>query len=228
MGRSELLNRNARTRTREKILRSAIELFADAGYSSSTIAAIAAGAGVAKGLVNYHFGTKEDLLLSVIDRWHESWGSGIDPKMPDEEMLAAFIDAALLPLYSALALERVMLAARCEPATRPIVEASESRHRSSIESINSLGRALFARRGEGDPSFAYSMMRTLLEGVVMNRLVSDEEYSVESARRWIFDLYGLSRPTVGLDLKSGPRAAGDNKDASGREHLISVSMTSKD
>ncbi|WP_442928419.1 TetR/AcrR family transcriptional regulator [Microbacterium sp. USHLN272] len=202
MGRSEVLNQNARTRTRAKILLSAITLFSETGYSSTTIAAIAADAGVAKGLVNYYFGSKDGLLLAVVDRWHESRGSGIEPNMPDGELLAAFIDTALLPLDSALPLERVVLAARFEPATRGIFEASESRHRSSVERIDSLGRAVFARRGEADPSLAYSMMRTLLEGVVMECVVSGAKYSVEGARRWIFDMYGISDPAAERALKS--------------------------
>ncbi len=55
--------------TRERyqaILQTAIKLFGERGYQAVSIDEIARTAGVAKGLVNYHFGSKEKLLEEVL------------------------------------------------------------------------------------------------------------------------------------------------------------------
>lgn len=51
--------------TREAVLRAARKLFAEAGYSGASVAAIAEGAGVTKGALFHHFQSKEDLFLEI-------------------------------------------------------------------------------------------------------------------------------------------------------------------
>ena len=51
---------------RERILRAAQELFAERGYDGAPAEAIAARAGVAKGLIFHHFGSKDQLYLAAV------------------------------------------------------------------------------------------------------------------------------------------------------------------
>ncbi|MFF5296100.1 TetR/AcrR family transcriptional regulator [Paractinoplanes globisporus] len=51
---------------REQILSVAVRLFGERGYADVSTGDIAAGAGVARGLVNHYFGTKKELYLDVI------------------------------------------------------------------------------------------------------------------------------------------------------------------
>ena len=53
-------------RTREKILQSAIEMYAKKGYHSTTVDEIAAEAGVSTGSAYRYFRNKKDMLLSAI------------------------------------------------------------------------------------------------------------------------------------------------------------------
>jgi TetR/AcrR family transcriptional regulator len=53
---------------RARILDAAIVEFAEKGYASASTNAIAAAAGVAKGLVFHHFADKEALFLAVVDQ----------------------------------------------------------------------------------------------------------------------------------------------------------------
>lgn len=53
---------------RERLLRSALRLFAQHGFAGTTLRAIAADAGVTFALVRIHFGSKDDFRRSV-DRW---------------------------------------------------------------------------------------------------------------------------------------------------------------
>ncbi len=72
--------KHARGQARSKILESAARLVREAGTTSLTVEGTAKGAGVAKGLVHYHFKTKAGLLQAVLtdltanrcERWSEA------------------------------------------------------------------------------------------------------------------------------------------------------------
>ncbi len=55
--------------TREKILDSANALIMNAGYGGTTVDEVIEKAGMTKGAFFYHFKTKEDLALSIIERY---------------------------------------------------------------------------------------------------------------------------------------------------------------
>ncbi|MDO3409760.1 TetR/AcrR family transcriptional regulator [Saccharibacillus sp. CPCC 101409] len=54
---------------RNAIIQAAFTLFGQGGYTRATMKDIAAKAGVAQGLIGYHFGTKEALLVEVVREW---------------------------------------------------------------------------------------------------------------------------------------------------------------
>ena len=60
-------------RTRQRILDAAGQRFADRGFAKTTVEEIAAEAGVSKGIVYHHFGGKEALLESLIERLTSEW-----------------------------------------------------------------------------------------------------------------------------------------------------------
>lgn len=74
MSRNKLLNdiiaksadSNKQTAKQKKIVETAINLFAEKGYSNTSTAEIAKLAEVSEGTIFKHYGTKENLLLSVI------------------------------------------------------------------------------------------------------------------------------------------------------------------
>ncbi|MEX0786816.1 MAG: helix-turn-helix domain-containing protein, partial [Dehalococcoidia bacterium] len=56
-------------RTRRDLLTAARRAFATAGYEGATIDDIAEAAGCSKGAYYFHFATKEEALLAMIDDW---------------------------------------------------------------------------------------------------------------------------------------------------------------
>jgi AcrR family transcriptional regulator len=55
--------------TRDALLDAAEEVFAARGVASATMAEIATVAGFSRGAIYAHFGTKDDLLLAMLDRY---------------------------------------------------------------------------------------------------------------------------------------------------------------
>jgi len=53
------------------ILHCATRLFAMKGYKEASMAELAQGVGIAQGTIFYHFGTKEDLFLSILQAFKE-------------------------------------------------------------------------------------------------------------------------------------------------------------
>jgi AcrR family transcriptional regulator len=58
---------------RGALIEAASTLFAERGYHDSSVAEIGALAGVSRGLVNHHFGSKENLLKAVIETHLREW-----------------------------------------------------------------------------------------------------------------------------------------------------------
>jgi AcrR family transcriptional regulator len=54
---------------REELLRAALRLFAERGFDGTTIADIATATGTAHGLVYHYFASKNDLLMTVLERF---------------------------------------------------------------------------------------------------------------------------------------------------------------
>jgi AcrR family transcriptional regulator len=74
--------------TRERVLQVAVELFAARGYHATGVAEIGQAAGLQRGSLYYHIGSKEDLLLVVLCRHVE------DSLEAEERILASDRDPA--------------------------------------------------------------------------------------------------------------------------------------
>lgn len=90
---------------RQALIEAASTLFAERGYADSSVAAIGEEAGVSRGLVNHHFGSKENLLHAVIETHLTEWEHGIvAPAIAGKRGLAAL--KAILYAHLELAQER--------------------------------------------------------------------------------------------------------------------------
>ncbi|MEU4013737.1 TetR/AcrR family transcriptional regulator [Microbacterium sp. NPDC028030] len=196
MARTDAQNRLARERARENILQAAIEVFSERGVSGASIAEITSRAGVAQGLVNYHFGAKDQLVGAVIDRWFETVLSFARVEGTPDEMLAAVIDGALTATAYAIPLQRAVLAMQQQPSTHRLFAESEARHEEAATAAEDAVRDLFRARGAEDPALEEVMLRSTLEGVFVKAAVFGETYPLEEARRWMHRRYGLPDPTT--------------------------------
>jgi TetR/AcrR family transcriptional regulator, acrAB operon repressor len=60
-------------RSREKLLEAATQLFAERGYRDTSVQAIGEAAGISRGSIFWHFGSKEGLLEAVVEQAFTRW-----------------------------------------------------------------------------------------------------------------------------------------------------------
>lgn len=66
--RTKKQNEEIRQQTRKQIIDAAFELFANEGYSKTSIAAVAKKAGISKGLIYHYFDSKKSMLEAIFDQ----------------------------------------------------------------------------------------------------------------------------------------------------------------
>ncbi|GAT74417.1 transcriptional regulator, TetR family [Microbacterium sp. HM58-2] len=215
MPRSDEQNRQARERARESILDAAIAVISERGASGASIAEITRRAGVAQGLVNYHFGSKDQLIAAIMDRWFDTLLGLPQAEGSPDEVLAGIIDAVMMATAFALPLQRAVLAMQQQPSTHRLFAESEERHAAGVTAAEDAVRSLFRARGAADPALEEVMLRSTLEGIFMKFAVYGDTYPLEDARRWVRRLYGLPEPEAPLPLESRPSEGEPRPRASG-------------
>ncbi|MEW1659024.1 MULTISPECIES: helix-turn-helix domain-containing protein [unclassified Streptomyces] len=76
----------------ERILSAAAELFAEKGYRQTTFAAVAERSGISRGSIPWHFGSKEGLLLAVLERSVNLISAGLAEEPAGTEQVEASFD----------------------------------------------------------------------------------------------------------------------------------------
>jgi TetR/AcrR family transcriptional regulator len=163
----------ARTTAEEALLDAAERLLLDVGYAAITTRRLAAEAGVNHGLVHYYFGSLENLLLRVLERFTERVTARqramyADPDLP---FLEKWRQAMRYLVGYDVAYEKIWLELQALAWNRPELRESVSR-------VNDEWRAVLMEAFE-EPRRAYgiempldalvSLVMTFNEGIVLER-----------------------------------------------------------
>jgi AcrR family transcriptional regulator len=127
--------------TRERILVAAIDLFAERGYAATGIEALCQRARVVRTAIYWHFGSKEGVLVPVLERVASEWIEEIQKSVYLEGDPLARLDRFVNSLRDLVVLRpnlvRLLLAVTLErseqdPATRDALRAIFERARAAI------------------------------------------------------------------------------------------------
>ena len=152
--------------TRRRMVRSAYELFCDRGYAGTTVAAVAASAGVAVPTVYYTFGTKAALLGEALGAaivgvdhwrvpptepvdieqllpWHE-WWADFEAASTSAAALDIFITHGVGVLQRVGPLWAAMLAASSDPDAGEVIRTGEQRR---VDAYRAAVRVIARRPG---------------------------------------------------------------------------------
>src|SRR5580704_17145174 len=87
------------TARRAQIMAAAIDTIAELGYGQASLARIAETAGTSKGVIIYHFGSKDDLIREIVAELSAKGRAYMGPRLEAEPtgagMLRAYIESNL-------------------------------------------------------------------------------------------------------------------------------------
>ena len=173
-------------KTKQALLRSARQVFAEYGYHGATIAEITRRAEVSTPVLYHHFGSKAGLFTAAIEEVSEllaaSWGKTIAGAGDLRSKISAMLDTAIDIHAADPELARFMLVARVE-ATRVPELVAVSEYRGSTADLH---RSLALESGL-DPERARAVahvLGTFFAGVTVVAVASPLDYdtAVESLR----------------------------------------------
>ncbi len=95
------MNEQPDVNTKDALLSAAIEVFADKGYDAATVRDICGKAKANVAAVNYHFGGKDALYVSVLEEIFpkEEYKGASDTSLPSEERLRAYLSGMATEIY---------------------------------------------------------------------------------------------------------------------------------
>lgn len=116
------------TQTRQLLLSAAIDLICETGFFDLTLARVAQRAGVSRGAVQHHFGTRAELLLALISDFSPDYLNKLE--VPKRASLETSVDAiinhfwALYQHKQAQAVFHLWLGARSDPELQPMLSGT--------------------------------------------------------------------------------------------------------
>jgi AcrR family transcriptional regulator len=174
--------------TRQRLIDAAARLFARHGYTASSVAAIGEEAGVSRGLVNFHFTTKENLLHAVIEQLvGELEGQMFPPDPPAAPLqaLAVLVDAHRRFLTEQPEQARLLFRLQAEALNPALgVKAFAALHERWLERTRPWWEQALAD-GEIDPALDHNAVTTFtigaLRGIALEWLLAPDGVDIDSA-----------------------------------------------
>jgi TetR/AcrR family acrAB operon transcriptional repressor len=174
--------------TRQRMLDAAARLFARHGYAASSVAAIGEEAGMSRGLVNFHFKTKENLLHAVIEQLVAELETRMFPTDPPVDPLAAL--AVLIEAHRRFLTEqpgraRLLFRLQAEALDPGLgLSAFTTLHQRWLERTRPWWEQALAE-GRVDPALEHNAVTTFtigaLRGIALEWLLAPDAVDVEAA-----------------------------------------------
>ena len=178
--------------TRERLLKAAEAIARDEGLGRITLEGVASAAGLTKGAIYSNFGSKEDLLLEVLERLTPGLNLTSEVEdAPDLPSLLARMGAVLggaartRAKQVALAVEFDALAIR-DPALRRALKAVRAKARAELPEDD---KTWLRDRGIEPPIPAeqyFLVLNALAEGLLSRRIIQGESEVPDELISWAF------------------------------------------
>lgn len=205
--------------TRARLLSAAADLFADQGIDAVSVDAVAEEAGRTSGAVYAHFGSKQGLLLALLDSWKDSVFAAVLAEVavrdsPTQQLAAVWGNVGGRPSGGMarwhLLEHELWLRAVRDPEVATVLRARrDEARRISANHLRQWTAAVGARPpGNSEATELAVLVRALLVGLAMERAVEPALVDEDLAVRGLSALLGLDRshrPTLRGDRETDGR-----------------------
>jgi TetR/AcrR family transcriptional repressor of bet genes len=178
-------------RSRQKLITATINSIAKRGFADTTLARVSAGAGLSRGIVNFHFRIKDTLFLEALKfmsrEYRECWYRAFDEAGPSPaEKLEAVVMVDFEPPISNRNRLAAWFAFYGEAKTRPTYMAACTES-DDIEFgvVGELCRKIIEEGGyeDRDPDLIAQGLSAMAEGLWLDLLVSPHTNDLEKSKK---------------------------------------------
>ncbi|MEO1198561.1 MAG: TetR/AcrR family transcriptional regulator [Pseudomonadota bacterium] len=213
--RDKLKGRKASKEVRQaQLIEATIDVLYRRGYADTTLADVADSAGLSRGIVNFHFNSKDELLLATLkfltDEYSAHWRKAIARAEPDAgsqlwALVASDFDRAVASRRKLAAWSAFVGEAKTRPAYRDYCGQRDSQF---ADTLVDLCRRLGGDR-DADPEKLALSLEAMLWGLWNRMLLTNMELSREKAHSAAIEALIVLFP--GRFDRNGPVPAGEIK-----------------
>jgi AcrR family transcriptional regulator len=187
--RSDIQNEKIREQRKKQILNVALEVFADNGFSSTSIAKIARQADISKGLMYNYFESKEDLVTQIMvhgfEVMTESFDKNKDGVLTENE-LHYFIDTSFSTLEKNLPFWRMYFMVLLQPEVYKIIVPQL---KTAFEPFMQTALSYFSNNGYENPEAEMRFFSAVMDGVGLHFILDPENFPLEGVKNRIHKLF---------------------------------------
>ena len=175
---------------KQKIMDTALELFALEGFDVTSISNIASKAGISKGLLYNYFESKEDLIRTIIYKGLESMSRFIDPNR-DGVLTRQEMKFFIEEMFSALKREPYYWRLYFNLFFQPhVLRLVEKRLAVMIKNYLKMFSDYFASLGSSDPETDAIFFGALLDGIGFQFMANPRQFPLEKIKDKLIKMYG--------------------------------------
>lgn len=171
------------------IMDAALELFANNGYSSTSISMIAKKAGISKGLIYNYFESKETLVIEIIDKGFEEMMDYFDPNKDgvlSRKELSYFIEKSIESLKKNIEFWRFYFRITLQPEVFSLLKGKIE---AIMEPTMKLCIDYFKLKGTKDPEMEAMLFGALLDGISMDYVFAPDMIPIDKIKKAIIKKY---------------------------------------
>jgi len=187
MPRTEEQFKELRENKKQKIMDSALNLFAEKGFSATSINMIAKKAGISKGLMYNYFESKEELITTILntgfDEFLSVFDSNKDGVLTDKEFVD-FIEQTFEILKSNLHFWQIYFHVILQP---DVIKLVESKLMEVILPMLTIMTDYFQSKGYENPMAYARFFGAMLDGVSMNYIADPEGFPLDEVKKIIIN-----------------------------------------
>ncbi len=183
-------------RTRRELLDAALTVFSKNGYAASHLEDIAQAAGVTRGAIYHHFGSKADLYFALIEEAASIGNSAIDQAISEGGTYAEILSRILVYTFNLLEDDRRFREVMSLQLTTPNIDAFSSRRyaetRELVTSIGGFFRIIIEQgelRPDLDPDTAARAFLGFQNGLASLWLFNQEAFSIKGSGSELAEIF---------------------------------------
>ena len=178
-----------RTKSRDAIMQSALELFTHKGYHGTSVSMIANHAGVSTGLMYNYFKSKNELLEAIVRDGMsiiESFVAEIDEIDDPREKIAASVEMAFDIARQDMHFWTLYFSVIMQP---DIPEDVRNIFSSFIQNMFNWLESICEQLGCDNPEIEARILSAILDGAILHCSFVGEDYPIEEVKRKIIKRY---------------------------------------